>query len=139
MWVHLPPTTRKPCGFPPGLARYCPTIAPALLMPPTVVSSAPGTLTVLNLKVNVGALAAVAAIMNISTNPDASTNVLQAFIGFPLGRFASGTLPPRVSFLDGRTATDSTPYRRVAIFGESPQRHRVTENFFAYFFSVSRW
>jgi hypothetical protein len=48
------------------------------------VFNAPGTLTVVNLKVKVGALAAVTAITNSNTNKT-SSNVLQLFIVFPLG------------------------------------------------------
>src|SRR5580700_5632554 len=54
-------------------------------MPPTVVVSAPGTRTVLNLKVKVGAAATVAAIMNTSTKTASSTD-LQIFIFSPWDR-----------------------------------------------------
>jgi hypothetical protein len=77
-------------------AWYCPTITPALLIPPSEVVSAPGTLTVVNLKVKVGASAAIAAIMNISTNPDTSNSVLQALIVFPLVDLRRGHFYPGV-------------------------------------------
>ena len=48
--------------------------------PPRDVLSAPGTLTVVNLKVKVGALAAVAAMINASPNPGTSSSVLQVLI-----------------------------------------------------------
>src|SRR5580704_10325711 len=86
MRVTLAPFRIKPRAFPPGLTRYCPTITPALLMPPTVVVSAPGTRTVLNLKVKGGALAAVAVIMNANTYPATHSDDLQAFIVFLLGK-----------------------------------------------------
>jgi hypothetical protein len=66
-------------------AWYCPTITPALLIPSTDVN-APGTLTVVNLKVKVGASAAVAAITNNNTDRT-SSNVLPLFIVFPPGKF----------------------------------------------------
>jgi hypothetical protein len=85
MWVNLLPSRMKPRVIP-FPAWYYPTITPALLIPSTDVLNAPGTVTVVNLKVNVGALAAVAVITNSKT-VRTSTNVLQLFIVFPLGKF----------------------------------------------------
>src|SRR5580700_1012412 len=68
------------------LSSYSPTIVPELLTPPGSVASAPGTLTSVNLKVKVGAAAAVAAIRDADTNPRNSNNDLQVFIVFPRKR-----------------------------------------------------
>ena len=85
MRVHLSPSRIKPrvVPFP---AWYCPTITPALLIPPTAVLSAPGTLTVVNVKVNFGALAALGAIMNVSANPGPRNSNLQVFMIFPVSK-----------------------------------------------------
>jgi hypothetical protein len=85
MRVNLLPSRIKPRALP-FPAWYCPTMTPALLIQPRAVLRAPGTRTVVNLKLNVGAFAAVAAIMNASTKPGTSSSALQVFMVFPLGR-----------------------------------------------------
>jgi hypothetical protein len=72
-----------------------------------VVINAPGTLTVVNLKVKVGASAAVAAITNNNTDRT-SSNVLPLFIVFSWVNFLERS-PARIFFNGIKSGSDCTP------------------------------